>query len=90
MKRSTIGDFDRILKLNGTCNISPETTELRISMTLKVMIHTRTFKGEGERNDHMPRYEQVFRNVSERRESKCCAVLMKYCRKVKGEPVMTL
>ena len=57
-------------------------------MTLKV--HTRTFKGEGERNDHMPRYEQVFRNVSERRESKCCAVLMKYYRKVKGEPVMTL
>ena len=78
------------MKLNATCHISPETTELRISMTLKVMRHTRTFKGEGERNDHMPRYEQVFRNVSERRESKGCAVLMKYCRKVKGEPVMTL
>ena len=54
------------------------------------MRHTCTFKGEGERNDHMSRYEQVFRNVSERRESKGCAVLMKYCRKVKGEPVMTL
>ena len=59
-------------------------------MTLKVIRHTCTFKGEGERNDHMSRYEQVFRNVSERRESKGCAVLMKYCRKVKGEPVMTL
>ena len=29
-------------------------------------------------------------NVFERRESKCCAVLMRYCRKVKGEQVITL
>ena len=35
-------------------------------------------------------YELVFGDVFERRESKCCAVLMKYCRKLKGEQVVTL
>ena len=35
-------------------------------------------------------YEQVFGDVFERRESKCRAVLMKYCRKVKGEQVIIL
>ena len=69
-------------------------------MTLKEMRQTRraellnvkrrTFKCAGKRNDHMLHYEQVFGNVSERRESKCCAVLMKHCRKVKGEQVITL
>ena len=69
-------------------------------MTLKEMrqtrragllnVKSRTFKCEGERNDHMLHYEQVFGNVFERRESKCCAVLMKHCRKVKGEQVITL
>ena len=87
-------------KLNATCNISPETAELRIWMTLKEMrqtrragllnVKSRTFKCEGERNDHMLHYEQVFGNVFERRESKCCAVLMKHCRKVKGEQVIIL
>ena len=38
----------------------------------------------------MLHYEQVFGNVFERRESKCCAVLMKHHRKVKGEQVITL
>ena len=38
----------------------------------------------------MLHYEQVFGNVFERRESKCCAVLMKHCCKVKGEQVITL
>ena len=33
-------------------------------------------------------YEQMFGNVSERRESKCCAVLMKHHHKVKGEQVI--
>ena len=33
----------------------------------------------------MLHYEQVFGNALERRESKCCAVLMKHCRKVKRE-----
>ena len=46
-----------------------------------------TFKCE---RDNMLHYEQVFRNVFERRESKCCAVLMKHCCKVKGEQVITL
>ena len=47
------------------------------------------FKREGERNDHMLYYEQVFGNIFERRESKCCAVVMKYRRTVKGEKVIT-
>ena len=38
----------------------------------------------------MLHYEKVFGNVFERRESKCCAVLMKHRRKVKGEQVITL
>ena len=53
-------------------------------------MESRTFKCEGERNDHMLHYEQVFGNVFERRESKCCAVLMKHHRKVKGEQVIIL
>ena len=53
-------------------------------------MESRTFKYEGERNDHMLHYEQVFGNVFERRESKCCAVLIKHPRKVKGEQVMTI
>ena len=51
---------------------------------------SRTFKCERERNDHMLHYEQVFGNVFERAESKCCAVLMKHRRKVKGEQVIIL
>ena len=38
----------------------------------------------------MLHYEQVFGNVFERRESKCCAVLMKHRCKVKGEQVIIL
>ena len=38
----------------------------------------------------MLHYEQVFGNVFETRESKCCVVLMKYRRRVKGEQVITL
>ena len=38
----------------------------------------------------MLHYEQVFGNVFERRESKCCAVLTKHSRKVKGEQVIIL
>ena len=53
-------------------------------------VKSRTFKCEGKRNDHMLHYEQVFGNVFERRESKCCAVLMKHRRKVKGEQVLIL
>ena len=50
---------------------------------------SRTFKCEGERNDHILLYEQVFDNVFERRESKCWAVLIKHCSKVKGKQVIT-
>ena len=35
-------------------------------------------------------YEQVFGGVCERRESKSRAVLMKHCRKTKGEQVTIL
>ena len=69
-------------------------------MTLKEMRQTRraglsnvtsrTFKCEGEKNDHMLHYEQVFGNLFERRESKCCAVLMKHRCQVKGEQVIIL
>ena len=69
-------------------------------MTLKEMrqtrragplnVKSRTFKCEGEKNDHMLHYEQVFGNVFGRRERKCCAVLMKHLRKVKGEQVLLL
>ena len=38
----------------------------------------------------MLHYEQVFGNFFERRECKCCGVLLKYRRKVKGEQVITL
>ena len=38
----------------------------------------------------MLHYEQVFGNVFERRESKCCVVLMEYRRRVSGEQVITL
>ena len=38
----------------------------------------------------MLHYELVFRNVFERRESKCRAALMKHRRKVKGEEVIIL
>ena len=53
-------------------------------------MENRTFKYEAERKDHMQHYKQVFDNIFERRELKCCAVLMKHCRKVKGEQVITL
>ena len=55
-----------------------------------IIVKSRTFKCEGERNDYMLRYEQVFGNVFERRESKWCALLMKHRRKVKGEQVIIL
>ena len=38
----------------------------------------------------MLHHGQVFGNVSEMRESKCCAVLMKHRRKVKGEQMIIL
>ena len=49
---------------------------------------SRIFKHERERNEQMLLYKQVFGDVFERRESKCCAVLMKHCRKVRGEQII--
>ena len=65
-----------------------EMRKIRIAGLLNVK--SRTSKCEGERNDHMLYYEWVFGNVFEMRESKCCAVLMKHRRKVKGEQVLIL
>ena len=48
------------------------------------------FKCKGKMNDHMLHYEQLFGNVFETGESKCCTVLMKHRCKVKGEQVITL
>ena len=59
--------------------------EMRLTRRAGLLnVKSRTFKGKGERNDHMLHHEQVFGNACERRGSKCCAVLMKHCRKVKG------
>ena len=46
-------------------------------------VKRRAFKCAEKRNDHMLHYEHVFGNVSERRESNCCAVLMRNLYKVK-------
>ena len=90
---SDICDFDRILK--SKCRLQQFTRNCRIKNLDdferdEADAQSRTFKYEGERNDHMLHYEQVFGNVFERRESKCCAVLMKHRRKVKGEQVIIL
>ena len=50
---------------------------------------SKIFKCEGERNDNMLHYKQVFGDVSERRGSKYCRELMRH-RKVKGEQVIPL
>ena len=41
-------------------------------------------------NGHMLHYEHVLGNVFERRDSKCCAVLMKHFQNVKGEQMIVL
>ena len=51
-------------------------------------VKSRTFKCEGESNNAMLHYEQVFGNVFETRESKCCAILTKHCGKIKGEVII--
>ena len=53
-------------------------------------MESRNFKCKGKRNDRLLHYEQVFGNVFERRESKCRTVLVKHCRKVKGEQIIIL
>ena len=88
---SNICDFDRILKTE--CNLQHFTRNYRIKNLddfERDEADAYLFKSEGERNEHMLRYEQVFGNVFERRERKCCGVLMKHRCKVKGEQVITV
>ena len=90
---SNLCDFEGILKTE--CNLQHLTRNFRIKNLDDVErdeadAQSRPFKCKGERNDHMLQYEKVFGNVFERRESKCCAVLMKHRRKVKGEQVIIL
>ena len=68
-KVSNVCDFDRILKTE--CNLYHFTRNWRINNlddfgrdeTDAVFVDSRTFKYEGEINDHMLHYEQVFGNV---------------------------
>ena len=53
-------------------------------------MESRTFKRTGESIELMLHYDQVFCNVFERRQSKCCEVLMKHRCKVKGGQMITL
>ena len=53
-------------------------------------MESRTFKCERERNAHFLHYEQMFGNVFETREIKCCGVWTKHRRKVKDKQVITL
>ena len=91
--KSNICDFEGILKTH--CKLQHFSRNYRIKKLDDFerdegVVKSRTFKYEGERNDHMLHYEQVFGNVFERRESKYCAVLMIHGRKVKGEQVIIL
>ena len=93
---SNICNFDRILKTE--CNLQHFIRNCRIKNfddfekdeAEVLFVGSRTSKCEGEKDDQMLHYKQVFGNVSERRKSKCCGVLIKHCRKVKGEQVITL
>ena len=91
-----ICDFDRILKTE--CNLQHFIRNCRIKNfddfekdeAEVLFVGSRSSKCEGEKDDQMLHYKQVFGNVSERRKSKCCGVLIKHRRKVTGEQVITL
>ena len=90
---SNICDFEGILKTEW--NLQHLTRNCRIKnlngfQRDEADAQSRTFKCEEKRNDHMLHYEQVFGDVSERRQSKCCTVLMKHRRKVKGQQKIML
>ena len=53
-------------------------------------MESKSFKCEGNRNDHLMHYEQDFDNACERRESECWGVLIKYLCKVEDEQVINL
>ena len=82
-------------KLNATCNILPQTAGIKnfddfddaFCRLWKRFVESRTFKCEGEIKW---RYATLWAGIFEGRESKFCAVLMKYCRKANGEQVVTL
>ena len=76
---SNICDFDRILK-----------TECSLQHFIRNCKIKNLDNFERKRKDHLLNYEHVFGNRFESRESKCSAVLMKHCCKVKGEQVITL
>ena len=85
---SNICDFEGILKTE--CNLQHLTRNCRIKNLddferdeADTYLWRAGLKYERERNEHMLLYEQVFGDVFERRESKCRAVLMKHCHKVK-------
>ena len=60
---SDICDFDRILKTE--CNLQHFTQNCRIENMddfergRRVFVESRTFKCKGERNDHIPHYDQL-------------------------------
>ena len=93
---SNICDFDRILKTE--CNLQHFTRNYRMKNlddfkrdeADAYLWRAGLLNMKGKGMNHMLHYEQVFGNVFERRESKCCGVLMKHRRKVKGEQVITL
>ena len=93
---SNICDFDRILKTE--CNLQHFTRNCKIKNLDDLerdevdayLWRAVLYKYEGETNDRLLHYEQVFGNVFERREIKCCGVLMKHCHKIKGEQAITL
>ena len=80
LKNPNLCDFVKILKTE--CNLQYFTRNCRNK-------NLYDYKCEGERNDHMVQYEQVFGHVFEGTKNKCCGVLMKQQGKVKGEQVIT-
>ena len=56
----------------------------------QIIVESKSFKCEGNRNDHLMHYEQDFDNACERSESECCGVLIKYLCKVEDEQVINL
>ena len=75
---SHLCDFDRILKTES--NLQHFSRSYKIKNLddfgrdeADACLWRAGLKCEGERSDHVLYYDQVFGNVFERRESKCCA-----------------
>ena len=77
---SNICDFDRILKTE--CNLQHFTRNCKIK-------NLDDFERD-EADKYLWWAFVVFGNIFERKDSKCCAVLIKHRRKVKDEQVITL